>query len=85
MIKLNPARLAAAQKPKEFLNLTEAAVLMGCSPQTLRRHAKSGAVPCLKIGRFVRFSRAALEALTMGETFGGGATVQGENERDLDQ
>lgn len=81
---LNRARIKAAQKRKEILNLAEAAAFLGCNPQTLRRQVKKGAVPCFKAGRFIRFNRNALERLTMGETFGAGS-VQTENERNLEQ
>jgi excisionase family DNA binding protein len=50
----------------EVLYIDQAAALLGVHPVTLRRLAGAGRVPCRKVGREWRFSRATLMAWLAG-------------------
>lgn len=67
-IRLNAARLAAAQEQKDILNRAEAAAYLNMAPGTLTKYAKRGAIPCQKLARRVLFSRRALERWAACET-----------------
>ena len=67
-IKLNPARLAAAQAQKDVMTRKEAAAYLNISPQTLSKYTRAGDIPCVKLARRVLYSRRALEQWAAGET-----------------
>lgn len=46
-----------------YLTVAEAAELLRCSPQTIRRLVRAGRLPALRLGRDLRISREALAAL----------------------
>lgn len=50
-----------------LLTVSEAAKLLRISPWTLYHHVQRGILPAVRIGRRVRFSRAALEAWLEGQ------------------
>ena len=41
----------------------EAAAYLGLCPKTVRTHTKRGLLPHLRIGRFIKYRRVALDAL----------------------
>lgn len=43
------------------VGVDQAAQLLGCNPNTLYRWAREGRIPCIRLGRSVRFRVAALE------------------------
>ena len=47
--------------PTDILTADEVAVLLRLDRKTIYAAAKSGLLPCLKIGRLLRFSRAAIQ------------------------
>lgn len=49
-----------AEQEAEILDLNEAAALYKVSSRTLGELAKAGAVPCRRVGKQYRFSRAVL-------------------------
>lgn len=49
-----------AEPEQEVLDLAEAAALYKVSSRTLGELAKAGAVPCRRVGKQFRFSRAQL-------------------------
>jgi excisionase family DNA binding protein len=46
-----------------LLTVGEAARLLALSPRTLYAWVEAGRVPCVRIGRLVRFERSALNTL----------------------
>jgi excisionase family DNA binding protein len=53
---------AAADRLLALYRLEEAAKVLSISPRTLWELTRRGAVECVRCGRSVRYSRAALEA-----------------------
>jgi len=47
--------------PRLLIGLREAAEMLAISERTLRRYAKRGVIPCVKLDRALRFSPTALE------------------------
>jgi excisionase family DNA binding protein len=47
-------------KPKEVMNLSEAAEFMGVHENTLRKYAQNGTLPCRKLGTRWLFSKRSL-------------------------
>jgi len=54
---------------KQTADVCEAAVLLGCSAETVRRRVRDGRIPSVKIGRKVIISREILHRLLAGESF----------------
>ena len=50
-------------KEKSVLNVDEAAVHLNLSRQTLRRLTRAGVIPSFKLGRYLNYSRVALDEL----------------------
>jgi excisionase family DNA binding protein len=48
---------------KTLFTANEAAVYLGLCPKTVRTHTTRGLIPHLRIGRFIRYRRVALDAL----------------------
>lgn len=47
---------------EKLLSQEEAAQLLGIHPETLRRMARRGEVPALKVGRFWKYRSSALDS-----------------------
>lgn len=56
------------QANERSLTSEEAAVILGCSPATVRRKAAAGEIPAMRVGRGWAFSRKTLETLQHGAT-----------------
>jgi excisionase family DNA binding protein len=54
---------------RQTADVCEAAVLLGCSIETVRRRVRDGRIPSVKIGRKVLISREILQRLLAGESF----------------
>ncbi len=54
------ARLTPSTPAIDLVDAETAAVLLGMTPGAVRAAARRGTVPCVHIGRSVRFSRAVL-------------------------
>ena len=61
---------------KPLLGMNEAARVVGVSHWTLRRWAKAGVVPAVRVGRKFLFRRAELEAWLRGGSAHGGQSHQ---------
>ena len=48
---------------KTLFTADEAAAYLGLCPKTVRTHTKRGLLPHLRIGRFIKYRRVALDAL----------------------
>lgn len=46
----------------DFLKVDEVADLLKCSPRTVNYLRTNSGLPCVKLGRLVRFSREAVQA-----------------------
>jgi len=55
-------RAANQDTPRLLIGLREAAESLGLSERTLRRYAKRGDIPSVKLDRALRFSPTALQA-----------------------
>jgi excisionase family DNA binding protein len=49
--------LIAQARAEEHVSITQLALLLQVSPETIRRAIKAGAIPTLKVGRQVRIHR----------------------------
>jgi excisionase family DNA binding protein len=54
---------------RQTADVYEAATLLGCSAETVRRRVRDGTIPSVKIGRKVLISREVLRRLLLGEAF----------------
>jgi excisionase family DNA binding protein len=54
---------------RQTADVCEAATLLGCSAETVRRRVRDGTIPSVKIGRKVLISRDVLHRLLAGESF----------------
>ena len=54
---------------KQTADVCEAAVVLGCSVETVRRRVRDGTIPAVKIGRKVLISKEILSRLLLGERF----------------
>jgi excisionase family DNA binding protein len=70
-----------------LLTTDEVAAALGVSPTTAKRLTRSGELPCVRIGRLVRYRRVDLDrwiverlerAQTPAETSPGGVVVEGK-------
>jgi excisionase family DNA binding protein len=52
---------------KQTADVCEAAVVLGCSVETVRRRVRDGTIPAVKIGRKVLISKEILSRLLLGE------------------
>lgn len=48
---------------KTLFDANEAAVYLGLCAKTIRTHTRRGLLPHLRIGRFIKYRRVALDAL----------------------
>ena len=48
---------------KALFTVEEAATYLGLCPKTVRTHTKRGLIPHVRIGRFIKYRRVALDAL----------------------
>ena len=55
-----PAKASLNRIPRILLKPDEAAAAMGLSPRALWKLTRDGAVPCVKLGKLVRYSPDAL-------------------------
>lgn len=46
-----------------YMTAEEVAEVLRCTPRSVRNYARQGTLPCIRIGRLVRFRRADVEAL----------------------
>jgi excisionase family DNA binding protein len=53
----------AAESPEELVNASEIASALNLAKSAVYEHARTGRFPCIRIGRHVRFSRAAVLAV----------------------
>jgi excisionase family DNA binding protein len=54
---------------RQTADVCEAATLLGCSTETVRRRVRDGTIPSVKIGRKVLISKEVLHRLLVGESF----------------
>ena len=54
------AKASLAKLPRILLKPDEAAAAMGLSPRALFSLTRKGAVPCIRLGKLVRYSPSAL-------------------------
>jgi excisionase family DNA binding protein len=54
---------------RQTADVYEAAALLGCSAETVRRRVRDGTIPSVKIGRKVLISKEVLNRLLVGESF----------------
>lgn len=45
-----------------LLDVEQAAVLLRVHPKTIQAFARSGAIPCLRMGKYWRFRKSSLDA-----------------------
>lgn len=48
--------------PDRLLDADEVAAILSLSPEWVRARARTGDLPCVRLGRYVRFQRAAIQA-----------------------
>ena len=48
---------------KALFSVEEAANYLGLCPKTIRNHTNRGLIPHVRIGRFIKYRRVALDAL----------------------
>ena len=56
---------------KTLFTVNEAATYLGLCPKTIRTQTKRGLLPHVRIGRFIKYRRVALDALLAGLEKGG--------------
>lgn len=54
---------AARVLESPYMTADEVAAVLRCTPRSVHNYAKRGDLPCIRIGRLVRFLRADVEAL----------------------
>jgi excisionase family DNA binding protein len=67
------------------LKPAEAAKLLGISPRTLWAWTHSGRIPCIRIGRVIRYPYAALKAWLESHALRTGVAPGSNAERDADE
>ncbi len=48
--------------PMELMDAKQVAQILGMSPHWIYREAKAGRIPCVKLGRKIKFVRKVIEA-----------------------